>query len=109
MSAWRLLVDTIYQAGPKTLAQLEWMMDGDIHSALTQAGNLGLLVRPGGPVPSAIKWRYGLTDKGLAVAQRRIAHRPPGRLAAGRPKTTLVPTWLSALPATNMIRLQGQA
>lgn len=29
MSGWQTVVDTIYQAGPKTLAQLEWLVAGE--------------------------------------------------------------------------------
>jgi hypothetical protein len=101
MSAWRIVVKNLYDAGGRGTAALaggEFLTPYQAGNALESAAKRGLVSNPG--QRGLTEWR--LTQLGIDWCENRVTHvekRPGGR--------RWVLTWLSALPRG--IRLGGAA
>lgn len=97
MSAWRLLLRELHDAGGSKPVRTLWAP----LPALEAARTLGLVARAGGPAASSKAPPARLTPRGWDVAEGRL-QKIDARL--GRRWQA---TWLAALPRENEVRLTG--
>lgn len=102
MTAWRIVVQKIYEHGPQTAHQLE--LAGATRKGVDEARAKGLVAHPTGRAGGPPQRPYHLTGRGVAYSQGtldfRVVTTPPAGGARGRwagSASELMPTWIAPL------------
>lgn len=108
MSSWRLVVRELYESPKPTMRRVQFAYQGArVDLAIMKAKARGLIASE--PLGVGRAHVYSLTRLGVLLATNRIVFAPKSWLAGnGRPVGTGLrakPTWLSALPLCNEIRI----